>query len=488
MGVNRRRIAYLAALLAASLCGCSKKVSEDAPKRPADVVLVVFDTQRKDRLSCYGYGRPTSPFIDKVAARGVVFEDATAQSSWTRPSMVSLFSGQYLTEYRDKLEPETPTLAEAFRDAGYVTIGTTGNMLVSERAGFGRGFHVFDDQRGAAPEHERRGLGRSVDVLLEDLWHVLDGAFAHRDGEDRPPLFLYIQVMDPHHPYDAHPQYDEELPLAGPPAFEPAHWQREMLDKHRGTAPEGDPGHASVWKTMKRTNRLYDQEVRFADEHIGKLLSGLRKYGIGKKLIVAFAADHGEGLWDHPKYKLDERFEEGDPDRYFHRSHGKALHQELIGTPLILAGPGVPVGIRISAPVENIDLFPTLLELADVASPGDLHGTSLVDLMHGRAPDWRKDVHSFVVECRSVREFGSQLKLIEPTKLGRELGVPTQVFSLGEDPAEVRELSTEQGAAKERLSAKIEAWRTDYPTVSNLSRKKSKAEIQDLKALGYLDD
>jgi arylsulfatase A-like enzyme len=128
---------------------CSKP-APNTVRRP-DVFLIVVDTLRADHLGCYGYPRPSSPNLDRLAAEGAVFEDATSQASWTRLSMVSMLQGHYVTDYRDVFEEKAPTLAEVFHQAGYRTVGEVANILLSADAGFGRGFDHYD-ARGPSKE------------------------------------------------------------------------------------------------------------------------------------------------------------------------------------------------------------------------------------------------------------------------------------------------------------------------------------------------
>ena len=227
---------WLGSALALGACGGPEPVPTRA-EAPPDVVMILVDTLRSDRLSCYGYPLPTSPRIDRLADEGVLFEDVSSQATWTLPSMVSILHGRYLTAYRDSLAPELPTLPELFSEAGYRTVGLVGNKGVSALGGFDRGFDAFDSQ------------SRTMEGLEQALWEQLDApglGFAWTDA-GRPPLFLYLHPMDPHMPYVPHPELDASVPPKGAPPPMPRDWQREVFAA-RGTAgPQHDPAWSKRW-------------------------------------------------------------------------------------------------------------------------------------------------------------------------------------------------------------------------------------------------
>ena len=469
----------LAGLGVALAVACAPR---EEPRRP-DVFLFVVDTLRADRLGCYGYPRPTSPNLDRLAAEGALFLDANAQCSWTKPSMVSLFQGRYVTQYRDVFDEDAPTLAEVLQAAGYRTLGVVGNVLLAERTGFGRGFDHYDARRNPARDRRPGEPDRPVDVLVRDLWPEI-GALAAA-GDERPPLFVYVHAMDPHHPYLEHPELDGELPLDGAPPL--AEWQRARFAELGPEPAEDDPDWRAAWREMQLLRGLYDREVRFTDAGIGRMLERLRAAGLLEHALVAVVADHGEVLFDQATLKPESDLARLAPDEFFHREHGSFLYQSLIGTPFLLRGAGVPRGVRVAEPVENVDLFPTLLELLDLPAPPGLHGRSLVGALHGRAPA-REAVHAFVMQNVSVREVASGLKLTLPTPVGETLGARPTLFDLGADPGETRDLAAERPGDVERLRARIEAWRAAHPTVSSLKRPLDEREFEDLREMGYVGE
>jgi arylsulfatase len=477
-------LAWVGALPACS--GAEEQTRERSERRP-DVFLLVVDTLRRDHLSPYGYPRPTSPRLKQLAAEGVLLEDVTSQCSWTKPSMVSMMTGRYITVYRDTFEESATTMAESFRRAGYRTLGIIGNVLLSEAEGFDRGFDHYDANRIKDRAKRMGGPCRTIDMLLADLWGPLDDALRVEEGEERPPLFVCFHVMEPHNPYLPHKEYRKLLPVKEAPDMDPDGWLASEFDAADQRAPADDPGWEAAWGRMRGARVRYDREIRYTDDRLATLLAGLEVRGLLKKAIVAVAADHGESLWEHPALGVGEERGSASPTDYYHQEHGVFLYEGLIGTPLILWGAGLPAGLRVPNPVENVDLFPTLMELADIAPPAGLHGQSLVPLIRGEG--WAKDtVHSYVLQHAAVREVATGLKLILPTERGLAQGAQASLYHLRDDPREHRNLIKERPEDAKRLRVLIQEWIARYPTQSSKPKLKDQQSLDDLKALGYAGD
>lgn len=464
---------------ALALGGCREA---EAP-RPPDVVLFVVDTLRRDYLSCYGYPAPTSPRIDAFAAQGALFEDPTSQCSWTKPSMVSLVTGRYVTSYRDLVFEDAPTLAEVFKGAGYRTAAVVANTLLDEEAGFTRGFDWYDLSNKPNPELPGKRLARDLEDLEAALWPILDGALAPGEGGQRPPLFLVVHAMEPHFPYDLRPEYDEELPLEAATPLRAA--QREDFLANGPAAPAEDPGWVQGFDRLRNERGRYARDIREADRLLGRLVDRLAARGVGENALFALVSDHGETLFEARTPLPPADRASLPPYRYFYREHGVYLREGLINTPFILWGAGVPPGLRVPDPVENVDLFPTLLELAGLPRPAGLHGQSQVPRLLGEPSPQREFVFSAVFQHRAVRETATGLKLVIPTEAGRASGFRPALYDLGSDPQELVDLLPDRPQDGKRLAEALDTWIRRYPTPSTLGRELSARERSALEAMGY---
>jgi len=459
----------------AALASCSPTSQPGNRERP-NVLLIVVDTLRADRVSAYGYGRETTPVLDALAAQGVLAEDVTAQASWTMPSMVSMLQGRYVTSYRDIFFEDTPTLAETYQRAGYHTLGIVGNGLLSEKAGFDRGFDHYESRSKKEGSHPAREAAE----LIGDATAPLELATEKGTGEEHAPFFAYLHLMDPHGPYKAHPEWEKHLPVSAGAN----RWNLQTQRLRYGATHPGAVVANELWREMAEDMARYDQEVYTCDVYIGIVLDLLERRGALENTIVAVVSDHGEGLWDHlsPAEALNSA---AAPRDYFYRPHGKVLYEELVRTPMILKGPGIPAGQRIDSPAENVDLFPTLLELCDLAMPDGLHGQSLVPAMHGEETGREHVFSSVDMFCSSVRTASEGWKLIVPTEHFPKRKV--ELFDIRTDPSELKNLAEARPEVVARLRATLDEWTAAHPTQTNLGQKKDQQTLDDLKALGYAE-
>ena len=283
------------------------------------VVLVTIDTLRADRLSSYGYHRPTTPHIDAWARGSTLFERATVPAPWTAPSMASLISGRYPAETgvftnRSALKSGLNSLGELFTEAGVKTAWfNTNPVLMLQRPGFRTGFQDVAPSGKLPAKMPYSKLEPSVFEWLDE-----------NSNED---FFLWIHNMDPHSP---------------PTEGNPYHQQKE-------------------WKA-------YDGEVRLVDDSMQRLLKKLESLGLSDEVLLVFTADHGEAFSEHQL-----------------PGHQNVIYDEVLHVPLIVRYPGMGNGGRISEPVELVDVYQTIVDLAQLPSVPGVRGESLVPLIEGRA-------------------------------------------------------------------------------------------------------
>lgn len=318
-----------------------KQVS--VPRATRGYIVISIDTLRADHLGLYGYGRPTSPFLDSLARRATVFEEAYAQFPSTLVSHMSMFTGLHPREHgvfppNSVLPAEVETLPEAFRRHGFRTGGFTEGGFVSGRFGFRRGFDEFvarDRNRNRPLEQTfRRGVR-----FLEKI-----------GPEDR--FFLFLHTYAVHTPYDAPPRYLEpfwtgEPPAGAIPATGPA------LTRHNAIGGVLEQP-ALDWLTA-----LYDAGIRQTDEVLRGFFKDLERLGLAGQVTVVVTSDHGEELQDHG------------------RLNHTQLYREVLRVPLLIVHPDHRSAVRRAGVVQLVDLAPTLYELARVRPSGRPTGVSL---------------------------------------------------------------------------------------------------------------
>lgn len=460
-------------LCAAVFAGCGK----EAP-RPKNVLLLVVDTLRADRLGCYGYPRETSPNIDALAARGTLYEHNFSQACWTVPSMISMLAGVSVTQEESNCPAAIPLLAEVLAKNGMETAGFPANAVLCTQRGFERGFKTWSESPGVdAPELARRFA----------LWH---GAREKHEGKSRP-WFAWLQFIDPHQPYEPKPEHDLFYGPRPDQARVEARWRAaEAEAKQRSPNWEGRTlEDAIAWMTQKSNS--YDGEVRASDDGVGRVLQTLRDAGELDDTLVILVADHGEMLYEHrlQPYFVKDRIEHnggGLPDgvaEFFGNGHRPWYFENLWNTPMILAGPGIPAGKRVASLSANLDVFPTVLDALDLRRAPWLEGES----MFGGEATKRERVMAYAYFTSAVREKGG-LKLIEQYRklflLEGEGEGPSDLYDLVRDPYEEASISDSRPAEVERLRGEITAWkkRSEREAITT----NTEAQNAVLKQLGYV--
>jgi arylsulfatase A-like enzyme len=301
--------------------------SSEESERP-NLLLVSFDTLRADYLGTYGFPLDTSPNIDALGERGAVFENVIVQAPWTLPSHFSLLTGLYPDRrlLRYDLQPctidnEVTMLAEVLEQQDYLTAAFTGGGYVSSSLGFDQGFGTFES-------HGSR--------LEDNLPEVLSWIREHSSSR----FFLFLHQFNTHRPYDPSPEHLERFVPEVPKPCQGVFFSDGDLRSGRNAPCLEHPS------GVEYLRGLYAAEVAYADALFGRVMGALERSGALAKTLVVVTSDHGEELMDHGS--LD---------------HVRTLYQEAVSAPLVMAGPGVPPGVRVRGLVEGVDLSPTLLDL-----------------------------------------------------------------------------------------------------------------------------
>ncbi|HSM15017.1 MAG TPA: sulfatase [Thermoanaerobaculia bacterium] len=441
----------LAATLAASGAGCAPGGSADVPPARHSVLLIVVDALRADRIGAAGYPLPTTPHLDQLAAEGVLFRNAYAPSTWTKPSMTSLFTSLYPSEHgmaslgrvreRDfatgRLPRSTETVAERFQAGGWSTFALVNQVHLQRKLGFAQGFDRYAWRRGL----NAFGLNRIARDWLE--------------GRDERPYFAWVHYLDPHWPYDSR-LADEAGRFGSTVLDDPPPSRLEAVDAWVERGLDADQ--------LAALSARYDQEVALVDAAIGELLADFERSGQRDSAWVVVTADHGEGFLEHGRLK-----------------HSYAPYEEVARVPLIIAPPAgleLPRGER-STPVSLVDLAPTLLDLAGAEPFESARGESLRPILEGRE-DPGRPVFLQTGEAWGIRAASSKLLAFRDGSL--------ELYDLDADPGETVNLAAEgcDGTCEE-LHRQLRRFRAGLLVAGETEEEAlDEADLEELRALGYL--
>jgi arylsulfatase A-like enzyme len=477
----------LALTLAFVLPGLVARGTRPAPARQApNVLFILIDTWRADHTGFLGYERNVSPALDRLAAEGVVFERALAQSSWTKPSVATLLTGLLPSRHHavSQAIPETPvrafrlnprltTFIELLHGKGWQTAMWSDNPNITPPVGFDQGAESFRDYFHE-PCHAER-CGELPEVLGDvERW------FATTRDEARP-FCLYVHVMDAHYPYEPPPatrgRFDaapSDLQLTGPVVHDYMTGKRseERLTPERLTS------------LVAR----YDEELLAIDGELGPFIERVRREH--PNTVIVLAGDHGEEFFEHGNL-----------------GHSHALWQELVHVPLLIWAPGL-ASARVSTQVRLMDVCPTILELTgfENALP-DVQGASLLPVVSGseradrpapmevggdQKPCWQWRGLSDGRQKLLRREV--DLPTLHPIPLlahaGEEERPATFLFDLANDPQERHNLAEERAQSAVELFELLKARGWYVPPQELLGLKAASIELdpaqtQALTDLGY---
>jgi arylsulfatase A-like enzyme len=420
--LGRFRLAVAALALAA--CG----TGTDAP-RP-NVILISIDTLRPDFLGCYGHPRPTSPTIDALAARGALFTDVTSSAPWTLPSHATMLTGLYpsrhgVIDHTFRLEADT--LQKRLSSVGYQTMAVVNSHNIGDKAyglidGFDPGkaeyvFEMKDMLTGGGPIVNR---GATITTRAIELLNQRD--------ESRP-FFLFLHYYDVHTDFTPDPKWKLEFVQAE--------------SKLTGTTEEltrlRARGVALSESDLQWLREMYEAEIRTLDETLARLFDHLRASGLEQDTLVVLTSDHGEEFAEHHGLL-----------------HGRTHYQELVHVPLILAGPGVPVGERIETPVHGVDVAPTIWALSGVAEPEGVDGIDLSlawrdpPAMPARKLFSEAD-HNNLVAGKDVPNIKRMVREGEAKLLYDTVTQKKELYRLATDPGERNDLAAAEPGTVEGL-------------------------------------
>lgn len=464
---------------------CRKQAAEAEVKKRPNIILIVVDTLRADRLRAYGYGRSVSPTIDAIAAEGVFFERPIVQAPWTQPSIASLLCGQYPGVHRvldynlaDKMrrgiaskiavfDDSFVTLPEVLCENGYATAGFTAIPLLLGSYGFSQGFDYYADVETRKDKVKGK---QTADVLNNEAIEWL------KKQDREKPFFVYFQYSDVHGTYYA--RDDFVRPLMKEVEAMPAKRKLTSAEKSR-MGYIGKGAAAKIAEQYKHLSdyrefwaALYDAGVREMDYHIATLIEKLKEMDLWDDTYVIITADHGEKLCERGLW-----------------SHGETLFHTELFVPLILRWPGVlPAGRRVGGTVRLIDVMPTLIEHLNLPKVEGLQGRSLANDIIGQPPSEPVLALSEGVKSR-INQWAAYYGDWKVMMDGQSKRVA--LFNIAKDPQEKEDLSAknpkklkmlvvmllEQVSINEKLGAQTRV--KEVPMTPE--------QYERLKSLGYVE-
>jgi arylsulfatase A-like enzyme len=304
--------------------GTRDDIEQLSEREDLNILFILIDTLRADRLSTYGYERETSPALDALASTGIRFDRHMSQSSWTKCSMASMWTGTYpirtgVLRSPDAVSSEAVMPAEILHDAGFKTYAIWRNAWIGPDFGFSQGFDVYHSPQARQVPRTVQRTKPTVGVVGTDLDTILSASeFIRTHGDER--FFLYLHLMDVHQYV-----YDEDSALFG-----------------------------------SSYSDIYDNSIRWVDKVLSSLIADLDKRGLRDNTIIVIAGDHGEAFGEHGR-----------------EGHARDVYGEVVTTPFIISLPfRLEEGIVVGTPTENVDVWPTLLELLKLPQLPNADGRS----------------------------------------------------------------------------------------------------------------
>lgn len=432
----RASVLGLCSLATLTLVSCKssppKQAAEmpDAKLQPMNVVVITIDTLRADHLHCYGNANIKTPTIDGLAQRGVLFEKAVTQTPLTQPSHASIFTGTNpnVHNVRDTggfaLQPSSITLATILQKQGWNTAAFVSASVLKRIFGFNQGFSTYDDKM---PVGGNGFTGQPVATRPANITvdHAIEWLNAQPTGK---PFLVWMHLYDPHQPYNPPEEFRKQYP-----------------------------------------QNLYDAEIAFADQQLGRFLDDVAKKSPSDKTLIVLLADHGEGLGQHGEY-----------------SHGVFLYDSTVRIPWIMVGPGVPAGVRIQQQARAIDVLPTILNVMGGRASSVVQGTSMVPSFSGKQVP---STYSYEETLYPKINMGwSELRGIHTAHWMYVRAPKPELYDLDQDPGELNNVIEAHPKEYRQLDAQLKSLSRlgkdgKEKVVAN---QMDQATMDQLKSLGYV--
>ena len=463
----------LAVLLASSV-GLARIWRAEPPAGDPNVLIVLIDALRPDRLGAYGYGRDTSPNIDKLAMDGWRFDAAFAQSNWTKPSVAALITGLYPRQTSvnpgtwseagaqgevlvDSLSPEHVTLAEFLAARGYETSAFGENHHLLRKLGFAQGYFTYEwrEPISAGP---LTGFLKKLQSGFTAEW-ISERFIGWLGSIEGRRFYSYLHHIDVHWPYKSPPPFAGMFMKTPPPEdFNSTKFMVRAIEGIRAATDE-----APSPETVRAMSDAYDEGIRYVDAEVGRVIEALKQRGLYDDTLIVITADHGEEFMDHGLL-----------------SHGKALYDESIRVPLVVKFPCPGPHCRrrtVTTQVQLVDVFPTIVRTLGMEPPEYMVGRALYET----APA-RKFV--FSESARAIAIRSPEWKWIYDKQ--RNTG---KLFELRTDAGELNDIAGQKTDMARELTTRVVDFTTTYAADTRFAGKSVEADakmLENLKALGYV--
>ena len=435
------------------------------------VILVVADALRADALATYGAKThrelPSTPNIHKWAQSSVVFDDMSAQASWTKPAMASIMTSRHVPGHQTMLKTDVvpdslPTLAEVLTTAKVETAAVVTNYNLEESYGFSAGFNNYrylaPDRYLGAPEDANRLVAYNVYRLIHERYmstsrearffyqegaQVNQEAFAFLDQERNAPFFLWLHYMEPHDPFFANDG-----------------------QSYARVASPNPPEHMA-----KIFHDAYLDDVQRFDQSFAQLLDGLNKRGLLDKVHVVLTSDHGEEFGEHGGYY-----------------HGQTLYEEMLNIPLVISGPAVTPARR-SDIARQVDIAPTIAGLFGLAADKSWEGRNLLGDSAPPTHTFASQNHQGQILEAARQNHPQVIKLIQANADNPRGLAPAELYELGADSQEKSPIQQTQPIMVKTLENEINLHQ-ERSKQGGALRQKKEMKLEDeaeLRALGYIE-
>lgn len=475
-GLVMATMAGLLVLLVGLPMGLARSWKVEVDAQQPNVLIVLIDTLRADRLGSYGYHRDTSPHIDRVAGEGWRFDAAIAQASWTKPSVASMITGLYARQTSvssgewaqqgeqgavlvETLAAEHLTLAERLASGGYETAAFGKNHHLLEELGFSQGYLSYQWLHPAGRSAFNRILNRFFPDSEKEFaadW-INDHFVEWLDAKADRKFFAYLHHIDAHWPYASPPPFSgmfTEKPA--PEDFNSGNFLPGMVSKLKE-----DSGATVNPETLRAMSDAYDETIRYIDDGLGRLFELLKSRGLYDNTLVIITADHGEEFMEHGLL-----------------GHGQSLYDELIRVPLIVKFPcpGPHCSPRVvTSQVELVDVFPTVMQVLGIEPPASLVGRSLAEEASARRS--------------AFSEFKSRIALRTPEWkwIYDDQEDAGKLYNLSQDPRETIDLAADEPAVRELLSVRLLDFAATRASIGVRNAVVADEQmLENLEALGYV--